>query len=176
MKFLSLTNILFLSTAQLALTKPISLYSFDFQNPLGLLNFPPADKPIPGDSPIRLCDLSSPKLVDIYKLNLTPNPPVKGQNLTIYAEGFVEKTIVDGAYVDVDVKYGYLRLLRQEYDLCEESGNAGVECPIKEGKLVVNTSVAIPAQFPAGKYSITGRAYTKEGSLLTCLSTTIELL
>lgn len=173
MKLLSLTTTLLLAASQ-ALAVAIELKGVELQNPFGSSGLSAFDKPIPGKSPLMLCDLEEPKLVEIYRVDLDPNPPVKGQNLTIFAEGIVKKTILEGAYVDVDVRYGYIRLLKQTFDLCEQTATVDIDCPIKEGKLVLETSVEIPAEVPPGKYVVVARAYTVDDEPITCLSATVE--
>ena len=153
------------------------LLSWDYlsgfvQNPFSISRLPGYEKPIPGDSPVNVCDLDQPKLVEIYHLDIAPNPPQKGKNVTIYAEGIVKKTIKEGAYVDVEVRYGYIKLLQQTFDLCEQSKSVGIECPIEEGKVTLNSSAAIPIEVPPGKYSVAARAYTVDDEPITCLSAT----
>lgn len=158
-------------------------YNYKYNNYPGQV---PKERPVPGDNPLNVCDLDQHprRLLEITTLSLSPNPPIKGHNLTITADTIIKKTIVKGAYVDVDVHYGYLRLLNQRFDLCEQideyggggDGDGDVKCPIEKGRLEVNKEVTIPPQFPAGKYTIVGRAYTVEGEFITCLSTTVEFL
>lgn len=174
MKLLSLKTT-FLLAASNAFAIPLDLQDLqaEFQNPFGLNTLPGLDKPIPGHSPILLCDLDQPKLVEIIRIDLDPNPPVKGQNVTIHAEGIVKQPILEGAYVDVDVRYGYIRLLKQTFDLCEQSKTVGIECPVEKGKLVLDTSVEIPGEVPPGKYVVFARAYTVDDEPITCLTGSI---
>lgn len=66
-----------------------------------------------------------------------PDPPKPGQNLTIKAKGIVVDEIdvcwnstnngwyltepKDGAYADVTVKLGLVKLLHKRFDVCEEA-------------------------------------------------------
>lgn len=137
--------------------------------------FPDDDqRPIPGNSPIIQCDANTPQLLDLQKVVIDPNPPVKGENLTFVAEGVLKQAITDGAYVEVDVRYGFIRLIHQTYDLCLEVHNVDLECPIKKGAQVISKQVAIPEEVPPGKYIVLARAYTKEDVLITCLTATVE--
>lgn len=139
---------------------------------LGLPN--PNERPVPGNSPIIQCDVKTPQLLDLYKVVIDPNPPEKGKNLTFVALGFLAQDIVDGAYVEVDVRYGFIKLIHQTFDLCDEIQNVDLECPVKKGTQVVLKLVAIPAEVPPGKYVVNARAYTAEDVLVTCLTATIE--
>ncbi|SGZ47661.1 CIC11C00000005897 [Sungouiella intermedia] len=139
--------------------------------------FPGQDeRPVPGNSPIIQCDAKTPQILDLQRVVIDPNPPAKGQNLTFVATGFLSEDITDGAYVDVDVRYGYIRLIHQTFDLCEEVTNVDLECPIKEGQQIISKLVEIPNEVPPGKYIVNARAYTKEDVLITCLSATVEFL
>lgn len=169
----ALSAVFFAANTVGVVAAPIPM-EIQLQNPFGSSGLSASDKPIPGDSPLMICDLEEPKLVEIYKVNLDPNPPLKGQNLTIFAEGIVKETILEGAYVDVDVRYGYIRLLSQTFDLCEQTANVDLECPIKEGKITLETTLELPKEIPPGKYTVVARAYTVDDQPITCLSTTVE--
>lgn len=140
-----------------------------------LLGAPSAkDDPIPGDSPLELCDSYSPQILALKSVILSPNPPERGENLTIIATGTLSKSIVKGAYVDVDVDYGLIKLIHTTYDLCDELPNVDMKCPIEKGYYELTKQVAIPDQVPPGQYSVVARAYTKEDELITCLSGQME--
>ncbi|SCU93937.1 LAME_0F05512g1_1 [Lachancea meyersii CBS 8951] len=131
------------------------------------------NKPISGDSPLQQCDADEKQLLDIKLVNLLPNPPVRGENVTISAAGYVKDTIVEGAYVDVEVRLGYIKLLSQTYDLCEElekNDVDGLKCPIEVGDYMIEKTVEIPQEVPPGKYSVVARAYTEDDDEITCLS------
>ncbi|GMM31129.1 sterol transporter [Martiniozyma asiatica (nom. inval.)] len=164
-----------------ALSIPFSIFGslnvdkvidLDIDNAMG---FPvPGTKPIPGGSPLSICDATNSQLLNLKSVVLDPNPPERGQNLTITASGILDETIDDGAYVDVVVTYGYIKLLQQTYDLCEELPNVEMECPVEKGDYQLTKEVAIPKEVPPGKYVVTARAYTKDDELITCLTGTVE--
>lgn len=143
--------------------------SIIFQNPFSNDDRTVAGKPVPGDSPVELCDIYSRKLLTIDHINISPNPPVKGQNLTIEATGTLAVDVEEGAYVNVEVTYGFVRLLTQTFDLCEQSEQVDMTCPIKKGPISINKEIQLPDGFPPGKYYVLARAYTKNDRLITCL-------
>ncbi|EER36215.1 phosphatidylglycerol/phosphatidylinositol transfer protein precursor [Candida tropicalis MYA-3404] len=130
-------------------------------------------KPVPGDSPIEICDFTESQLLKLTKVDLTPNPPKVGTNLTFTAVGTVDQTIEDGAYVEVEVRYGFIKLIHQTYELCDEITKVDLECPIKKGEHVISKVVEIPEEVPPGKYLVTARAYTKDDEYITCLTATV---
>lgn len=143
----------------------------------GLVNFFPAlpfdNKPIPGGSPLFQCDVSEKQSLELSTVNLTPNPPVRGQNLTISAVGKLHETVEEGAYVEVEVRLGYIKLLTQTYDLCEtlEENDVGeLSCPLEAGLYNVVKEVEIPAEVPPGRYVVLARAYNVDDELITCLT------
>ncbi|EGW34491.1 Phosphatidylglycerol/phosphatidylinositol transfer protein [Spathaspora passalidarum NRRL Y-27907] len=142
-----------------------------------VLNLPPPHhdtEPIPGDSPLEKCDITEVQLLTLEEINLLPNPPKAGANLTFTATGFVGKTIEPGAYVDVDVRYGFIKLIHQTFDLCDEVEKVDLQCPINKGNQVISKIVAIPEEVPPGRYFVTARAYTKDDEYITCLSAVID--
>lgn len=140
-----------------------------------ILTFPDQnEKPVPGDSPIIQCDATAPQLLLLTKVVISPNPPQKGANLTFTAEGILADDIQEGAYVEVDVRYGFIRLIHQTFDLCEEITKVDLECPIKKGKQVITKEVEIPNEVPGGRYIVNAKAYTAEDIFITCLSATVD--
>ncbi|KAK3318300.1 ML domain-containing protein [Apodospora peruviana] len=104
---------------------------------------------VPGESPLKFCEADREKdLITIDSVDLSPNPPEAGTTLEIAASGTVKETIEDGAYVNLSVKYGYIRLINTKADLCEEIKNVDLECPIEEGKISITKSVELPKEIP----------------------------
>lgn len=164
--------------------KPQELFNFEHQQAveftpevIDISKFPgggPDERPIPGDSPIVQCDVTEPQILNLQSVILEPNPPVRGENLTIVAKGFLSKTIEEGAYVEVDVRYGFIKLIHQTFDICEEVGKVDLECPIEKGQQIIMKQVEIPSEVPPGKYMVNARAYTKDDEFITCLSGSVE--
>lgn len=139
-----------------------------------------SSKPIPGDSPIQMCDLTIPQSLDIHNIDLTPNPPMRDSNLTIRASGWLAVPVEEDSYVDIEVRLGYIKLLTQRFDLCDlleqqessialSSGN-DMTCPVVEGAHKLVKTVKIPREVPVGKYTFIARAYSQDDTLLTCLT------
>lgn len=129
---------------------------------------------IPGGSPIALCDTEEDQLLNIEYIKIDPKLPTRGANLTISAAGTLSKDIVEGAYVIVDVRYGYVRLLKQTIDLCEEIENVDMECPLEAGYQKLTKQIELPNEIPPGKYFVEARAYDIEDELITCLKASVE--
>lgn len=133
----------------------------------------PGSKPIKGDSPMAQCDLMETQILSITHIDLDPNPPQRNAELTIQGSGIVAKNISEGAYINVEVRLGYIKLLTQSFDLCElldENDVEGLSCPIDAGEYDLVKKVEIPAEVPPGKYTVLARAYTVEDELITCIT------
>ncbi|QSZ33120.1 hypothetical protein DSL72_002706 [Monilinia vaccinii-corymbosi] len=130
---------------------------------------------VPGSNPLTHCkaDHSS----DILKLdhvNLSPNPPTAGNKLIIEAVGTLTHKLEKGAYVILQVKYGLIRLINMQQDLCDQVSNVDLECPVDKGKIKITKDVDLPKEIPPGTYSVFADAYTKDGKEhIICLEATI---
>lgn len=129
---------------------------------------------VPGENPLKFCEADREKdAIVIDSVILTPNPPEAGTTLNIAAAGTVKQQIEEGAYVNLQVKYGYIRLINTKADLCEEIKNVDLECPIKEGKIAIIKSVDLPKEIPPGKYTVLADVFTKDDEHITCLTATV---
>lgn len=129
--------------------------------------------PVPGDSPIEICDAATPQLLRIDEINLLPNPPARGENLTIEASGFLSEDVGEGAYINVVVTYGYIRLLTQTFDLCEQVEEVDLKCPLKKGPISIKKEIELPSEIPPGQYTAIAKVFTKNDEPITCLETKV---
>lgn len=160
--------------AALAFAFPLTIEFGDFsgvKSQVGLMA--PGEKPIPGDSPVAVCDIYEPKLLTLDEVTISPNPPEKGANLSFAATGLLSKPIEEGLYVVVLVRYGYIKLLEKTFDLCEELVNVDMTCPIAEGPQAIAKTVEIPDEVPPGKYTVYARAFTPDDDYITCLTASV---
>jgi len=132
-------------------------------------------KTIPGDSPVELCPAADPNdfILKIDSIDLSPNPPIPGEKLLIKASGTTNQTIEEGAYVILEVKWGYVRLIHQTADLCEQIANVDMECPVKDGKIEVLKEVDIPKEVPPGTYNVHAEVFDKDDNPITCLTAAV---
>ncbi|KAK0630631.1 putative phosphatidylglycerol/phosphatidylinositol transfer protein [Bombardia bombarda] len=129
---------------------------------------------VPGQSPLKFCAAErGDDIITIEKVVLSPNPPEAGATLTIEATGTVKETIEDGAYVNLQVKYGYIRLINTQADLCKEIKNVDLDCPIEKGKIAITKAVELPKEIPPGKYTVEADVFDKDKKHITCLTATV---
>ncbi|KAF8323417.1 hypothetical protein DL93DRAFT_696760 [Clavulina sp. PMI_390] len=117
-------------------------------------------------------------LVDVKSIQLSPDPPKPGSDLTVTASGFVKDTIEEGAYADVTVKMGLIKLLQKQFDICEEArnNNATLQCPVASDEYAIQQTVALPNEIPRAKFKIEVRAYTEDERSLLCLNLNIDFM
>ncbi len=70
-----------------------------------------------------------------------------GKTLTIEAKGNFTEEIEEGAYINLSVKYGLIRLINQRADLCEQMKNVDEECPLS-GEKTITKDVDLPKEIP----------------------------
>ncbi|KAF2152050.1 Phosphatidylglycerol/phosphatidylinositol transfer protein [Myriangium duriaei CBS 260.36] len=129
------------------------------------------DKPdVPGKNPLKFCAQPDDYILEIKKADLSPNPPEAGTKLTITATGNFKKDVEEGAKVHLQVKYGFITLVKQTADLCETVQKVDLECPLKEGEMTLTKDVDLPAQIPPGKYTVLADVVTKDEDKITCLT------
>ena len=88
---------------------------------------------------------------DVFDLNslvLNPDPPERGRHLDFSIQGTLNSEIQQGAIVHVRAKLGFIQLMNQDMDLCEEIKQVGRSCPIPKGPFLLNHSVEIPKEAP----------------------------
>ncbi len=60
--------------------------------------------------------------------------------------------VEEGAYVILQVKYGLIRLVNTQADLCQQVSNVDLKCPIKKGKTTITKDVELPKEIPPVSY------------------------
>ncbi|PYH78132.1 hypothetical protein BO82DRAFT_435230 [Aspergillus uvarum CBS 121591] len=163
MKFLSTAAAVLLSVAPFAVTAR-SIDFFNSQSPISTNGIP-----VKGDNPLEYCANPSGDVLEIKKVDLSPNPPLPGRTLTIEASGTLKEPVEKGAYVLLEVKYGLITLIRQKADLCDQLTNVDLECPLNKGDLVLRKQVDLPSQIPPGKYTVHADVMSVDDERITCL-------
>ncbi|KAG0133371.1 putative phosphatidylglycerol/phosphatidylinositol transfer protein [Tuber indicum] len=130
---------------------------------------------IPGESPLRFChEDHSGDIFTIEKVDLTPNPPIRGKPLTIQVVGVLKYKVSHGAHVDVTVKYGLVTLMKKSLNICDHVDELGLECPIDQGKVTLTKVIDVPKSIPPGKYTLKCNAAISSDRPMTCLTGTIS--
>ncbi|KAJ3261032.1 Phosphatidylglycerol/phosphatidylinositol transfer protein [Boothiomyces macroporosus] len=141
---------------------------------LSVFSYRISQQPITALESVSWC--SSPEDIFIPEtLALLPDPPVRGEKLTIQLKGQLKEKVDQSSVAQVRVKLGFIQLVDQPFDLCEQIGQVGKECPLEKGELVVEHTVDIPAQVPPGKYNIHVTGTNQDQLPITCLDATFRM-
>ncbi|KDR85074.1 hypothetical protein GALMADRAFT_233683 [Galerina marginata CBS 339.88] len=146
----------------------------------------PDQQPIQNvDSPVHTndgwsyvdCGLPS-DAVEIKSISVSPDPPQPGQDLTVTVEGTAKQEIVAGAYADVVVKLGVVKILTKRFDVCEEArgANASIQCPVQQGTYTVSQTVALPKEIPKAKFVVAVTGYTADEEDMLCLQIKVDFM
>jgi len=132
-----------------------------------------SDLAVPGKNPLVHCGETTGDILTIEQVDLSPNPPAPGATLTIEAVGIFNEEVEDGAYINLSVKYGLIRLINTRASLCDQLENVNKTCPIEKGKTTITKEVELPKEIPPGKYTVLADVYTKDDDKITCLTATV---
>jgi len=116
--------------------------------------------------------------ITIKSITVSPDPPQPGQNLTLTAVGTVNVVIEAGAYADVTVKLGLIKLIQKRFDVCEEAqnANASIQCPVQPGEYELVQTVALPKEIPPAKFSVSVRGFTADELDMVCMDLKIDFM
>ncbi|EEB06362.1 niemann-Pick disease type C2 protein hE1 [Schizosaccharomyces japonicus yFS275] len=133
---------------------------------------------IPGDNPAYFCNNNWDHSLDtlqINYLNLVPNPPRAGKNLSIETQIAVNTVVEEGSYVLAEVKYGFVRIVNEKLDLCEQADLlAGIKCPVGPSLITKTIEVPLPWAIPPGTYHVNARVFNANDEQLTCVTASVS--
>ncbi|KAL1757585.1 ML domain-containing protein [Schizophyllum commune] len=114
--------------------------------------------------------------VNLKSIEISPDPPIPGQQLTVTVKADVREIIQDGASATVVVKVGLIKLLHRTYDICEEArkANSTVQCPVEKGEHTVVQTVQLPREIPRAPFKIDVDAYTHEDDDMACVRLAVD--
>ncbi|WFD42669.1 meiotic recombination [Malassezia psittaci] len=109
--------------------------------------------------------------VHVESIELSPESPQRGRNLTVHGKATLASEADFGTYVDVSVRVGFLRVFSQRVDVCEalRENNAEVQCPAKPGHYDVTHTALLPSQIPPAKYNVHVEGRTHDDKPLTIM-------
>lgn len=96
----------------------------------------------------------------LRSITVSPDPPEPGKDLEYTIRGQLAAPLAEGAYVDVQVRLGLVKLLTRRLDLCEELRRLGVKTPMPAGDFELVRKVALPREIPQAKFKISANGYT----------------
>ncbi|KAL1737332.1 ML domain-containing protein [Schizophyllum commune] len=114
--------------------------------------------------------------IQLKSIEVSPDPPKPGEQLTVTVNAEVQEQIEEGAYADVVVKLGRIILLKKTFDICEEArkAEADVQCPVEKGPYTVVQTVDLPKEIPKAKFTVSVRGYTHEDDDMACVDLQVD--
>ncbi|KAN0136664.1 ML domain containing protein [Lactarius tabidus] len=114
--------------------------------------------------------------IQIDSISVFPDPPKPGENLTVTVKARAQEQVEEGAYADISVKLGFVQLLHEQFNLCDEARNANtsIQCPVKQGNFGVVHTVALPKEIPQVKVNVDVRGYTVNKEDLFCVKLNVD--
>ncbi|KIJ21675.1 hypothetical protein PAXINDRAFT_173771 [Paxillus involutus ATCC 200175] len=163
----------------------VRLFSFSLLAVLAGVAFANVEEQVLVESPVHTtegwsytdCGLPT-DAIQLKSISLFPDPPKPGQDLTITVVGTAAEIIEDGAYADVVVKLGLIKLLSKRFDVCQEArtANASVQCPVEKGDYTVVQTVSLPKEIPQAKFTVNVRGYTNDDDDMLCLDLKVDFM
>ncbi|KAF9450324.1 hypothetical protein P691DRAFT_665572, partial [Macrolepiota fuliginosa MF-IS2] len=116
--------------------------------------------------------------LQIKSITSIPDSPQRGKNLTVKVQATVAEPIEHGAYADVVVQVGAVKLLQKKFDICEEAckSNLTVQCPVATGDYEMEHTVTLPMEIPPAIFTVAVMGYTAEDDDLLCASFKVNFL
>ncbi|MEU9198377.1 ATP-dependent DNA ligase [Streptomyces hundungensis] len=115
-------------------------------------------------------DASEPWQID--SIDVTPDPPQHGSTWTVNLRSTIQEEIKEGAYVDITIQMGLIKLLNKRHDLFEELRDGGdgtltLDPPadngvISPGEAVLTTVFEIPKTAPKAQFTVQVSGCTAE--------------
>jgi len=118
--------------------------------------------------PFSVCS-GAPTDLNIQTVYVTPNPPVKGNNIAIQAQGTVDEQLTGGNFV-INVLYMGVQIFSETLDLSK-----AVTLPVGPGPITLNYQVLIPSIAPSGGYTVQLTFNDQSGTEITCVQVAFTL-
>ncbi|MFF7989248.1 ML domain-containing protein [Kitasatospora xanthocidica] len=122
--------------------------------------------------------------LQIVSITVVPDPPTPGRSNVFTVNAVARDAIADGAYLDVTVKLGLVKLLHRRYDLLAElrgEGSLKLACdtsdgksPIPRGDMKLTLTLNLSSETPRGKLEVGVRGYTVDDDDLLALKAKVD--
>ncbi len=100
-------------------------------------------------------------------------------------KGRVTEAVAEGAYADVVVKLGLVRLFTKQFDLFRElsrrpewslEAGSGGGAPVKPGLVTVTYEGRLNKEIPQAKFTVSVRAYTVDDDALAAFDVKVDFM
>ncbi|GAM21991.1 hypothetical protein SAMD00019534_051660 [Acytostelium subglobosum LB1] len=108
----------------------------------------------------------------ITNVVITPDPPIKGQEIVVSASGTLSETVTGGT-AHMTVKYGFITVLNKQENLCDIP-NSPYPCPIAAGPYSRTVNATIPGNVPGGSYKINVVLNDENNAEIACIDVAVK--
>jgi hypothetical protein len=119
--------------------------------------------------PYSLCS-GAPTDLSISHVDVTPDPPQSGQNISIWAYGTVDEQLLDGSQLVVSVDFMGVQIFTETLPL-----SAVTSMPVGPGLIDINYAIVIPSGVPHGPYTVALTFNDQTDTEITCISISFDL-
>ncbi len=109
-------------------------------------------------STILLCSAKD-DVMTVDKVYLQPDPPVKGENLSVIISGMLHENLNEGSMMYVNIKKGIIKFPQLKIPTCEYITNG---CPVEKGSANLEMKFELPDMMPSGTYDVKAVLYNNE--------------
>ena len=110
----------------------------------------------------------------IDSVTITPDPPKKGQSVTVKATVTTSEVVTNGS-AKVEVKFGIIPFYTSTFDLCTILPDVGLKCPVNKGNHTATVTGAVPAEIPSGHYTGNVEVTDENDKELACIKLDLHL-
>jgi len=118
--------------------------------------------------PFKPCGSGDLSITDV---DISPNPPVAGQDLKISSAGALASEVTAGEY-EFDISLDGIPIHSEKGDLCKFGT---IQCPIKPGSTSFIFTESLPSFVPSGSYKITVKGKQQDSKQLFCVEVDMKL-
>lgn len=114
-----------------------------------------------------LCDVSE-NTFKLQELIPTPNPPKKGELLSVTLKGNLLEKIDFGSSIEMKIHYSFIKVYDKTLNLCEEleKHSNSIKCPIEKGVVDIKYTTEVSNEMLNGKYKILVKIKQKDTKVL----------
>eukprot|EP00483_Globobulimina_turgida_P002073 UN02075 len=110
----------------------------------------------------------------VYSYSFKPNNIIPNENVTVTLKGTLGVTVTSGNIYE-KATVGPIVVENGNYDLCEETAQAGLPCPIKAGPITLAQEFFIPASAPELQLTSLSNMTGQNGIFLQCVKLKVKL-
>jgi len=111
--------------------------------------------------------------LQISNVEISPDPPQIGENLTVTATGNLDETVT-GGIIEVSLQYSGITILNTNLSLCSAIVPF-LQCPIAQGPVSISITQYIPSEVIPGSYTGQVNIYDQNESPVACISLSFNL-